>query len=437
MSLRKLGCSLLAALGSASALWADTATIRGDGTMVVDGQPFFPVAFRAEKLEGVKEGIDCGFNMVMGSGEWDRQIYDVANQAGLKIIGGDSYVHFLGVQEGINLKARETSVIWNFIRHTRDQRRRSVFKQLTEFGKLPGVIGWVTNDEPEAKSTEVCEAAYEVVKSYMPEKLVFTISCDVRWVSGLINTADVLIYDRYLLRGTQPKERAYSNALNSLSDYMEHCVKEWQSKSCWYMPQLYPPSYFSLKKDELLTAADLRQQCYTALIAGAKGLVFYDWGELNYTHYRNKKGEKQSVKLTPEQKAQQLDMLRSIVSEFKSLGEIICDGRVSREAFVMFTAPGKLGPGSIKHRILDYYGKQYILLSNPLDVPLEGVFLGPDMGHNNFQKTFTGRVFAGENDITLGKHKEGMVTFTVAPGGCGVVELTRTSIFDRMPEELR
>ena len=147
----------------------------------------------------------------MGSGEWDRQIYDVANQAGLKIIGGDSYVHFLGVQEGINLKARETSVIWNFIKHTRDQRRRSVFKQLTEFGKLPGVIGWVTNDEPEAKSTEVCEAAYEVVKSYMPEKLVFTISCDVRWVSGLINTADVLIYDRYLLRGTQPKERAYSN----------------------------------------------------------------------------------------------------------------------------------------------------------------------------------------------------------------------------------
>jgi len=76
MSLRKLGCSLLAALGSASALWADTATIRGDGTMVVDGQPFFPVADRAGKREGINEGIDRGFNMVMGSGERHRQIYD-------------------------------------------------------------------------------------------------------------------------------------------------------------------------------------------------------------------------------------------------------------------------------------------------------------------------------------------------------------------------
>ena len=433
---RKFTTAIIAALGISASAWADNATIRSDGTMVVDGQPFFPVGYRAEKLEGVKEGIECGFNLVMGSGEWDRNIYDVAAQAGLKIIGGDSYVHFLGVQEGINLKARETSVIWNFVKHTHDQRRRRMIKNLTEFGKLPGVIGYQTNDEPEAKSTEVCEAAYEVVKSYMPEKLVFTISCDVRWVGGLINTADVLIYDRYLLRGTQPAHKAYSNALNSLADNMEHCVKEWQSKSCWYMPQLYPPSYFSLKKDELLTAAGLRQQCYTALIAGAKGLLFYDWGELNYTHYRDKNG-KQSVKITPEQKAQQLAMLKEIVSEFKSLGEIICDGRVSREAFVMFTSPGKLGPGSIKHRILDYYGKQYVLLNNPLDVPLKGVFMGPDLGHNNFQKTFTGLVFAGENDITLGKHKDGMVTFTVAPGGCGVVELTRTSILDRLPEEVR
>lgn len=433
----KFTAAVVAALGLASSLWADNATIRGDGTLVVDGQPFFPVAFRAEKLEGVKEGIDCGFNMVMGSGEWNRNIYDFANQAGLKIIGGDSYVHFLGAQEGINPRAREISVLWNFIKHTRDQRRRPILKNLTEFGKLPGVIGYQTNDEPEAKNTEVCEAAYELVKSYMPEKLVFTISCDVRWVGGLLNTADVLIYDRYLLRGTQPPEKAYSNALTSLADNMEHCVKLWQSKSCWYMPQLYPPSYFSLKKDELLTADALRQQCYTALIAGAKGLVFYDWGELNYTHYRDEKGNRTSAKLTPEQKAQQLSMLKDVVAEFKSLGEIICDGRPSREAFVMFTAPGKMGPGSIKHRVLDHYGKQYVLLSNPLDVPLEGVFLGPDLGHNNFQKTFTGRVFAGENDITLGKHKEGMVTFTVAPGGCGVVELTRTSIIDRLPEELR
>ena len=49
MSLRKLGCSLLAALGSASALWADTATIRGDGTMVVDGQPFFSARYATGK----------------------------------------------------------------------------------------------------------------------------------------------------------------------------------------------------------------------------------------------------------------------------------------------------------------------------------------------------------------------------------------------------
>jgi hypothetical protein len=437
MLTKKITSTLVAALAVTTSLFGESATIRGDGTMVIDGKGFFPVAYRAEKLEGVKEGISCGFNMVMASGEWNEKIFKVANQAGLKILAGDCYIHFLGVQEGINLKARETSVIWNFIKHTKDQSKRSVLKQLTLFGKHPGVVGWVTNDEPEAKTTEVCEAAYDVVKSYIPEKLVFTISCDVRWASALINTADVLIYDRYLLRGTQPKERAYQNAHNSLSDNLAHCAKVWKSKSLWYMPQLYPPSYFSLKKDELLTSNDVRQQCYTALIEGAKGLVFYDWGELNYTHFRDEKGEKKSVKLTPQQKSQQLAMLRQIVKELKSLGPVICDGRPSREAFVMFTAPGKRGPGSIKHRVLDFYGKQYIFLTNPLDKAIEGVCLGANLGHNNYQKTYKGKVFAGKGDLTIGKHKQGMVTFKLAPNGSGVIELTRTSIFDRMPEELR
>ncbi len=414
--------------------FAERAMIRGDGTLLVDGKPVFPVGYRAESLADVREGAGVGFNLVMGSGEWEEYQFDYAAAKGLWIIGGDCYLHFHGAQDGIDLSAREDAVISNFLQYTRDQHSRSVPEALEAFGNKPRVIGWIISDEPEAKVTEVAEAAYEVVKGYMPEKLVFSISCDVRWLPGYLNSADVLIYDRYLLQGTRENAESFYHTDNTLGDYLEFACKEWESKSLWYMPQLYQPSYFSLQPEDLLEKRDLRAQCYTAIICGAKGLLFYTWDALKVT-YESENGRRKEVALTAEQVRQQLDMLREIVSEFKSLNDILCDGRPSREVFVNWVAPGIRGPGSIRHRILDYYGKYYLIVHNPLPFAVTGIALNADVNHANSSRNFTGKLVTGKEDIALSRRKEGMVQFTIQPHGCGVIELKRLNIIPRYMEK--
>ena len=56
-------------------LYADKASIRGDGTLLVNGKAVFPIGIRTEKAYDLKPIADAGFNMVMGSGEWDLEHY--------------------------------------------------------------------------------------------------------------------------------------------------------------------------------------------------------------------------------------------------------------------------------------------------------------------------------------------------------------------------
>lgn len=39
------------------------AAIRGDGTLIVDGEPVFPIGVRSEKLDEIEAVAACGFNM--------------------------------------------------------------------------------------------------------------------------------------------------------------------------------------------------------------------------------------------------------------------------------------------------------------------------------------------------------------------------------------
>ena len=52
--------------------------------------------------------------------------------------------------------------------------------------------------------------------------------------------------------------------------------------------------------------------------------------------------------------------------------------------------------------------------------------------HANYANTYVGKVITGESDITLTKHPKGMVQFTIAPQGNGVIELTRTNLMERL-----
>lgn len=392
------------------------ATIRGDGTLLVDGRPVFPIGMRTEMKDSLKPISDIGFNLVLGSGEWTPEHYALARQNNLLVLGGHYlWATFHGIAEGIDLKARETAALQMVLKHVDSQAKRTPLQVLSEFDNLPGVIGWNTNEEPEAKLIEPIEYAYEIFKSNSPDHLVVTMSCDPQWFHMFKNTADVLIMDNYPFRGVSE-----NRPLAESYDWLRRAIEAMDGKPVWLMPQAIPPGEWTGLPTDELTLRDMRLQCYTALAAGAKGLLFYSW-ECVHTVWKGTQREA----APPDVIEKRSQIFKALVSEVRSLEPILCDGRAHNDLDIRWLAPGPNGPGPQIHRAMEYYGKQYLLVVNFLDVPVEASVYSMNVGN---KMAYSASVFQGETDLKVLAGRNGEPRLVVGPRGAGVFALERRPI---------
>ena len=356
------------------------AAIRGDGTLLVNGKPVFPIGVRTEKIGHLRQIADAGFNLVMGSGEWGLAHYREAHRRKLMIFAGHYvWASFSGTAKDFNLRARNDALVRNMLTRAKDQSGRTLGQALRQFDHLPGIIGWKTGDEPEAKLTELVEAAYEIIKSHNPSRVVGPITCDRQWLRNLRNGADVLILDNYPLRGSYKKK--YLTSINETYLRMARTVKAMQGKAAWYMPPMYPYSYWSNRPKEDFTLRDTRLTVYAGLIAGAKGIVFYHWGLMDKAWMRDKTGDRKRITVGEKVVARRLGIMKSLAGELRQMGPMICDGRPNDEPDIRWIAPGANGPGPQLTRVIEYDGKQHLLVMNLLDVPIKAMVFCPNPAH--------------------------------------------------------
>jgi len=425
---RRTATRVLAAValaGLVSLAWGDPAPtramIRADGTLLVDDRPVFPIGIHSETLESIPDIADAGFNLISGSGEWGAEHYAAAHERGLMILGGHYvWATFASFRTGggIKLKPSESAGMQNVLANARDQGRRRPLETLAAFDHLPGVIGWRINEEPEGKLVEYMEYGYEVFKSHSPAHIVATLSCDQRWFHAFRNTADVLIYNNFPYRGL------HKSAGSVLDTYtgVRRAVEVMGGKPVWVMPQLYPPSYWSLDPVDELTLTDMRLQNYAALIGGAKGVVMYD--HVMFTRVRDR-DEKGSARLRPAEEdvmQKRWAAVKAVVAELKQLGPIICDARPTEEVVIRWLQPGVNGPGPQMVRELDLYGTKYLLVMNLLDVPIGGKVYGLNAGNPT---AYSARVWLGENGLSVAEAKPGALQITLGPRAAGVFILSR------------
>ena len=401
------------------------ASIRGDGTLLVNGKPVFPIGVRTEKLEDLEQIAGCGFNFVLGSGEWGPAHYAEAERHGLLVMGGHYvWAAFRGTQPGINLASRGDAVVRNLLGNARDQGKRTLSAALTAFDHLPGVVGWKIGDEPEAKLTEIVEAGYEIIKSFNPQHIVAPVICDRQWFPNFQNASDVIIVDNYPLRGSFKKK--YLMSINETHARVRLAVKAMEGKAVWYMPPMYPGSYWSFVPEEGMTLRDQRLPVYAGLIAGAKGIIFYHWGLLDATFIKGEDGKRKKIIVDDAVIKERGAIMTSLAEELQVLAPIICDGRPNDDPDIRWVAPGLNGPGPQLSRVIEYDGKHYILVMNLLDVPLEGVVFGPNPAHNF--RAYDADIFIGEADLSVTAAKAGEPHIRIAPRGAGVFVLKRRSI---------
>jgi acetyl esterase/lipase len=414
------------------------ARIRGDGTLVVNGKPVFVIGARAEKLAQIAEVADCGFNLIEGSGEWQKKHYDIAHKQGLFILAGHYvWATFAGTKKGVNIQAmdgtwgKSESGIDNLLKYGKDQSRRTIEEALKEFDHLPGVIGWKIAEEPRAFLSEIVGRGYEIFKSYNPRHIVSIQHDKWLWFPCFKYSCDVLELDVYALRGDKYPIR-YAASILEIYSRIKKALEVFDSKAVWFVAQVQPPSYWKpFNSEEELTLRDYRAQIYSALTAGAKGVIYYHWNMLRKAKRKNKKERDgwEYIIVNDKVYRERINIIKKTVKEMHKLGPIIADGTPNNRLYIRWVNPGKNGPGLQLTRTIEYDGKQYLFVVNPLDVPVSAHVFG--INYESVPKAYSGKVFLGKNDLSITMMKPGNLKISIAPMGAGVFAFTRRSIINK------
>ncbi len=395
------------------------AFIRGDGTLMIDGQPIFPIGIYTASIHGETnaEMARLGFNMVTTGGDASDQYFKSASDAELYILAPHYiWATFRADNKDVDLNKHEKAG-FDLAFTYKNQTPQTIIESLERWDNLPGVIGWYLAEEPKAAYSEPLEFMHELVKSRTPGHITTMVSAEKVWYHHFRNATDVLMVDVYPYR---PGDRAQPEIYTY--DHVKHAVEAMDGKPVWLMAQ----GGCMWKKWENvppMTLANYRNQAYLGLIAGAKGYIMFSHPTVSHFEKLDKKTE-----------AQQWQKIETVVSELKKLSPILCDGRVSDEVRVVWKNENGKGQNPLT-RLLAYDGRFYLLVSNIGTTPVKAQILGTNYGYPN---AFEAKVFTGSAGIrVLGlqtgdatqtvneAQKMEFPTIVVEPDTSGVFEITR------------
>lgn len=430
-SIAFLTLSLVAAsVVSAGADPPNRSFIRGDGTLLIDGKPIFPIGIYTATLHGENTAhmAEIGFNMVTTGGDAHDDYFQAAADAGLYILAPHYiWATFRANNPDVDLNKHEDAgfaLAYGY----KNQSNRTIIESLERWDDLPNVIGWALSEEPKASYVEPLEFMHELVKSRSPGHITTMISAEKVWYQHFKNATDVLIVDIYPYRlgdRVQPEIFTYES--------VKHAVKVMDGKPVWLMSQ---GGCMWKTWDDVppMTQANYRNQAYLGLIAGAKGYIMFSHPTVS--HFE---------KLDEATTAMQWEKIEVVVSELKKLSPILCDGRVSDEVRLVMKNPGGKGVPPLS-RVLSYDGRFYLLVANIGTESIRMQVLGTNYGHPN---AFTAAKYTGSGGLRVlgGVTGEAMQTvndtnrkmelpvIVIEPDSSGVFELTRRPAPDLNTDE--
>lgn len=395
------------------------ATIRDDGTLLIDDRPVFPIGMFSATLRGENCAhiAELGFNAVANGGDSEDAFFEAAHEAGLYILAPHyNWATFSGRSSEMDFDKHEKAGLDLAFRYG-DQIGRTPLANLAAWDERPGVFGWYLAEEPKAAFSEALEFMYELFKSHSPAHVMTLVSAEKVWYHHFARCVDVLMIDVFPYR---PGERVQPEILTL--EMTQHAVAALGTKPVWLLAQGgcmwknwddFPP----------LTEANFRNQACLALIGGAKGYWIYSYPAVG--HFG---------KLDTEAEARQWQRIATVVAELKKLGPVICDGRVDDDVRLAWKNPGGRG-GPVPTRVLDHYGRKYLLIANLNTEPVTAQILGTNYG---LPGAYDVAVFTGSDGLevpgsqtgdaaqTVNRAKEGeFPTIVVAPGASGAFVITR------------
>ncbi|MBM4050450.1 MAG: hypothetical protein FJ279_35595, partial [Planctomycetes bacterium] len=257
-------------------------------TLLVDGQPFFPLGWYTgagpksplalKDLEDLSGGpFNCVMNYGVNAGSLDdiRAYLDAAQRLGVKVIysikdfyeGTQYFQKRVGPFEGEDAMTR--GVVEAFKGH-------------------PAVLAWYLNDELPPSYLPRLRARYQLVKELDPDHPTWIVHyySDAKSLAPYADTTDVLGVDPYPIAS---KPVTYVSTMVKAAN---QAVRG--HRGLWVVPQAFawwqcvpelrqkkrPPTAEELEKKRAPTIPEMRCMTYLALIHGAKGIIYYSLYDL-------------------------------------------------------------------------------------------------------------------------------------------------------------
>lgn len=222
--------------------------LQEDGTLIVDGEPFFPVAAYHVLLEDYPYAQQVGVNTVQGrvvnKVEQLQHVLDTAEQNGLKVLVPLYY------DAKINL-----ALIGRFV---------------NEFKDHPAVLAWMIMDEPvyKGKTEEELTEAYRLIRTIDKVHPTYTVESTMAPYEITAKTTDIFATDPY------PLPRRPISTVGEYARKAQQVVGDQQPFWIVLQAMYNPPNH-----PYLPTIVDVRNMAYQSLLSGAQGLAYYSFNE--------------------------------------------------------------------------------------------------------------------------------------------------------------
>ena len=239
------------------------ASVRADGTVLKDGQPFFPFGFYDVILWNPAEPVRS--ELVKNLGDWGYNAVHLAVKRGEDDPGNKVYDEFLDLcqAKGVNLVAT----------YVPDYDTNLIKRAAERFGKHPAVLGWSIYDEPAANNFPADEFARACgyIREFSPDRLTYTVFCLPGQLFRYSPYAGALATDPYPDVGDVDciwknlKASHDGIALGGASQWVCLQAHGGQNHST---PEVSPRLF--------------RSQAYMAIMAGAKGILYYTYRDFRF-----------------------------------------------------------------------------------------------------------------------------------------------------------
>lgn len=310
-----------------------------NGELLINGKPFFPLGTYHIAEEDLSEVKKMGFNCVTSP-----------------IYGGDQSELKQGQLSWHN-SAKEAGlwVITEFSEYIRSGRRN--FEQakelISQLRLHPSTIAHYAIDEPLGCGIgkDLVKQFCDLIKEVDPDHITF-----VNEVPGAVieyaGIGDVTGTDPYPIGQDIPKSLAW------VGEAVETTVKASGGKPVWAVIQAHrqPPAN---SRNRYPTPDEIRCMSYLALNHGAKGLLFYAWGDTYQTQNGIwESGFKFDSKL--------MEYFPTLLGELKEMGEWYLLGEVKR------ISSQSLEPSFIDVALIEYKGRRRLVAINPTNEVIDG-----------------------------------------------------------------